>query len=109
MRAPPQTRRTLPDSPLALSGLDALYLNSQRAVDLEEKQVEALLSWLHGGGHLIVGVDAVIDVNGVVVVRIAEPEVTVDGVVVDDRLDDQFLELTHDQTPPSRSRLRKGP
>jgi len=55
----------MPDNPLALSGMGSLYLNSQHAVDLEEKQVEALLSWLHAGGHLIIGVDAVVDVTGV--------------------------------------------
>lgn len=55
----------MPDNPLALGGMDSLYLNSQRAVDFEEKQVDALLSWLHGGGHLIIGVDAVVDVTGV--------------------------------------------
>ncbi|HAV63128.1 MAG TPA: hypothetical protein DCY13_12280 [Verrucomicrobiales bacterium] len=54
-----------PDNPIALDGLDALYLNSQRAVDLKDPQVEALMSWLHAGGRLIIGVDAVIDVNGV--------------------------------------------
>jgi hypothetical protein len=54
-----------PDNPLALEGLDSLYLNSQRAVDLKERQIEALMSWLHGGGHLIVGVDALLDVTGV--------------------------------------------
>ena len=53
-----------PDNPLALSGLDSLYLNSHRAVDLKERQVEALLSWLHAGGHLIIGIDAAVDVTG---------------------------------------------
>ena len=55
----------VPDTPLALGAMDALYLNSQRAVELEDPQVGAILSWLHGGGHLILGVDAVLDVNGV--------------------------------------------
>lgn len=55
----------VPDNPISLEGMDALYLNSQRAVDLKEPQTEALMSWLHDGGHLIVGVDAVVDVNGV--------------------------------------------
>jgi hypothetical protein len=54
-----------PDNPLSLEGMDSFYLNSQRAVDLSDRQVEALMSWLHDGGHLIVGIDAVVDVNGV--------------------------------------------
>lgn len=53
-----------PDSPLALDGLDAIYLNSQRALDLDERQVDALLTWLHSGGHLVVAIDAPSDVNG---------------------------------------------
>lgn len=55
----------LPDNPLALGGLNSLYLNSQNAPDLKERQVEALMSWLHAGGHLIIGIDSVIDVTGV--------------------------------------------
>lgn len=55
----------LPDNPLALGGMNSLYLNSQNAPDLKERQVEAIMSWLHAGGHLIVGVDSIIDVTGV--------------------------------------------
>lgn len=54
-----------PDNPLALEGLDSLYLNSQLAVVLKERQIDALMSWLHAGGHLLVGLDALIDVTGV--------------------------------------------
>ncbi|MBI3192378.1 MAG: hypothetical protein HYZ36_06910, partial [Pedosphaera parvula] len=53
-----------PDNPLALEGLDALYLNSEKALDLKVNQVNALLAWLNGGGHLIVGVEQPGDVNG---------------------------------------------
>ena len=53
-----------PDSPIALEGLDAIYLNSEKALDLKVPQVVALLAWLRGGGHLIVGVEQVIHVNG---------------------------------------------
>ena len=41
-----------PDNPLALEGLDTLYLSSERALDLKANQVGPLLAWLHGGGHL---------------------------------------------------------
>src|SRR6185503_16587154 len=44
----------LPDNPIALQGLDTLYLNSELALKLDVKQVSALLAWLHAGGHLIV-------------------------------------------------------
>ena len=53
-----------PDNPLALEGIDVLYLNSQKAVDLSVSQVNALMAWLQHGGHLIVGVEQLTDVNG---------------------------------------------
>ena len=53
-----------PDTPFALEGLDALYLNSERALDLKDNQVTALLAWLNGGGHLIIGVEQPVDING---------------------------------------------
>ena len=54
-----------PDNPLVLEGLTALYLNSEKAVDLNIDQVNALLAWLNGGGHLIVAVEQPGDVNSV--------------------------------------------
>ena len=63
----PATARLLPsifpDNPLVLEGMTSLYLNSERAVDLTVSQVDALLSWLHAGGHLIVGVEQPSDIN----------------------------------------------
>jgi hypothetical protein len=55
-----------PDNPLALEGLDVLYLNSEQAMEdrLRANQVTALLAWLHGGGHLVVAVEQVSHVNG---------------------------------------------
>ncbi|MFN7139221.1 MAG: hypothetical protein ACK4UN_07780 [Limisphaerales bacterium] len=53
-----------PDNPIALEGLSALYLSSERAVELKDAQIKALLAWLQAGGHLIVGVEQVGDVNG---------------------------------------------
>src|SRR6185369_4050760 len=46
-----------PDNPLMLEGLSALYLNSERAADLSLTQVNAILAWLHAGGHLIIAVE----------------------------------------------------
>jgi hypothetical protein len=52
-----------PDNPLALEGIDVLYLSSEKAVDLNVGQVNALMAWLQHGGHLIVGVEQLTDVN----------------------------------------------
>lgn len=53
-----------PDNPLALEGIDVLYLNSQKAADLSVGQVNAIMAWLQRGGHLIVGIELLTDVNG---------------------------------------------
>ncbi len=53
-----------PDNPLALEGLDTLYLSSERALDLKANQVGPLLAWLHGGGHLIVGLEQINHLSG---------------------------------------------
>jgi len=53
-----------PDNPLALEGLDTLYLSSERALELKANQVGPLLSWLHGGGHLIVGLEQINHLSG---------------------------------------------
>jgi hypothetical protein len=52
-----------PDTPIALEGLNAIYLNSEKALELKVNQAAALLAWLHEGGHLIVGVEQPSDVN----------------------------------------------
>jgi hypothetical protein len=52
-----------PDNPIALEGLDALYIHSGKAIALPEPQLEAMLAWVRGGGHLIVGIDQVTDVT----------------------------------------------
>src|SRR2546423_4329315 len=51
------------DTAIALEGLDAIYLNSEKARELKVNQAEALLAWLHEGGHLIIGVEQSADVN----------------------------------------------
>jgi len=52
-----------PDNPIVLEGMKALYLSSERASDLRAQQVAAINSWINSGGHLIVGVDQISDVN----------------------------------------------
>jgi hypothetical protein len=52
-----------PDNPIALEGLDALYLNSEKALGLKANQITALLAWIQEGGRLIVGVEQLGDVN----------------------------------------------
>jgi hypothetical protein len=54
----------VPDNPIALEGLDTIYLQAERALDLKVNQVNALLSWLNSGGHLVVGVEQILHVNG---------------------------------------------
>ena len=52
-----------PDNPIALEGMGTLYLNSETALDLKTPQVDALLAWIDGGGHLIVCAEQATDVN----------------------------------------------
>ncbi|MCX6923913.1 MAG: hypothetical protein NT154_12005, partial [Verrucomicrobia bacterium] len=52
-----------PDNPVVLEGMNCLYLNSEKALDLKVGQVNALLAWLHGGGHLVVGVEQIADIT----------------------------------------------
>ncbi|MGO8929202.1 MAG: hypothetical protein ACLQU3_20240 [Limisphaerales bacterium] len=52
-----------PDNPVVLEGLDCLYLNSEKALDLKVNQVNAIFDWLNGGGHLIVGVEQISDIS----------------------------------------------
>ncbi len=54
---------TFPDSPLVLEGLATLYLNSGKAAELSAGQTRAILAWLRGGGHLIVAVEEIGEVN----------------------------------------------
>lgn len=54
-----------PDHPIALDGLSVLFLNPELAVELSVNQVNAIQVWLHGGGHLIVGLEGPGDVNAV--------------------------------------------
>jgi hypothetical protein len=57
----PRTIRLLPelfpDNPIALEGLNAIYLNADRAAELKPPQAGALVQWLVHGGHLILAVE----------------------------------------------------
>jgi hypothetical protein len=53
----------LPSNPIALEGLTAWYLNSEKAADLKADQADALLSWMHNGGHLILAIEQPNDVT----------------------------------------------
>lgn len=52
-----------PDNPIALEGMNALYMNSEKALSLKANQITALLAWIHEGGHLLVSVEQLGDVN----------------------------------------------
>ncbi|HAB17213.1 MAG TPA: hypothetical protein PLX89_05435 [Verrucomicrobiota bacterium] len=52
-----------PDRSIALEGLNSLYLNSARALELKEPQVAALETWVHSGGQLIIAIDQPNDVT----------------------------------------------
>jgi hypothetical protein len=54
----------LPDGPIPLEGLQAIYLNTERALEISAPQAAALVSWLQSGGHLIVGVEQPGDLSG---------------------------------------------
>ena len=44
--------------------MDALYLSSEKAPELRvPNQVDAIYAWVNAGGHLIVGVEQVTDIN----------------------------------------------
>lgn len=57
------TVEQFPDNPIALEGLNAFYLNSEKAIDLRVPQISALLAWVRGGGHLIVAAEQTSDIN----------------------------------------------
>ncbi|MCZ7638410.1 MAG: hypothetical protein M5U12_21620 [Verrucomicrobia bacterium] len=57
------TVEQFPDNPLALEGLDAVYLNSEKALELRANQAQALVTWIEGGGHLIVAPEQLQDLS----------------------------------------------
>jgi hypothetical protein len=56
--------QVFPDNPIALQGLNTIYLSSERALELKEPQAQALRVWLFGGGHLVVGIEQRAQVQG---------------------------------------------
>ena len=52
-----------PDNPLVLERMDSFYLSTEKAIALNDAQVSALHRWLNSGGHLIIGVQQVSEVN----------------------------------------------
>jgi hypothetical protein len=52
-----------PDSPIGLEGLDALYIESEKALELKAPQIAALVAWVHGGGHLVFAAEQAQDVT----------------------------------------------
>ena len=57
------TPELFPDNPITLQSATAIYLNTERAISLRPQQVDALLAWLDGGGHLVIGLDQISQVN----------------------------------------------
>ena len=53
-----------PDNPIALEGLHTIYISSEKALDLGAAQANALMAWLHNGGHLVVGIEQIVQING---------------------------------------------
>lgn len=55
-----------PDNAIALEGLHTLYLSSEEALgnNLNVNQVNAILAWLYNGGHLVIGIEQILHVNG---------------------------------------------
>ena len=53
-----------PDNPLALEGINFIYLNSEKALALDVPRAQALMAWLQRGGHLVVAVEQASDING---------------------------------------------
>lgn len=58
------TSELLPDHPIAMEGMQVLYLSSERAIELKGPQITALITWIYQGGHLIVGMEQSADLNG---------------------------------------------
>jgi hypothetical protein len=59
----------MPEDAIALEGLDALYVNSEKALELRVPQAVALRNWVLGGGHLIVAVEDPAEVNSLAWLR----------------------------------------
>lgn len=57
------------DNPILLEGLHSIYLSSEIALNLTPPQVSALIAWLYQGGHLIVGIDEMLEAQSLTWLR----------------------------------------
>jgi hypothetical protein len=100
-----------PENPLALEGIDMLYVSSEKAVNLTIGQVNALMAWLQEGGHLVVGVEQLTDINATPWLRELLP-MTLTSIVsagAHDALQEWTRTAAMDaENVSSRSPLRKG-
>ena len=95
-----------PDNPLALEGLNGLYLNSRRALELKEPQVIALQSWVANGGHVIVAIENPTDVNATPWMQELLPAKV--GGVASLRTTDAFHKFLRSARGPGRTTLEYG-
>ena len=102
----------LPDNPLVFDGMDTIYINSEKAPDLTVPQVAALLAWLNDGGHLIVGVESISDVNGTPWLKRLVPCDLTDMRTMQSHPELQYWLQTSANTPVASARdrvLRRSP
>jgi hypothetical protein len=92
----------LPDNPLLLESLDALYLNSEAAASLRSSQVNAIIAWVNAGGHLIVGIEQVSDVTAAAWLKNILPVEPKDIVAIPrhDELTRWLVDAVHAAAPP---------
>ncbi len=98
-----------PDNPLTLESITAIYLHSSRAADLKQPQYTALLAWVHGGGHLILGVEQPGDVNAAAWLQTFLPCV-LGGITTRSEHGDlqEWLRTTRDNEPVLRPKPARG-
>lgn len=97
-----------PDNPLALEGLDLIYLNSESALELKVPQFNSLLTWVQQGGHLVVGVEQITDITGNPWLRDFLPAEFLGNEIVKpgDELQ-KFLRAPETTTPANRASARR--
>ncbi len=98
-----------PDNPLTLESISALYLHSSKAVELKQPQSTALLAWVEGGGHLILGVEQPGDVNGVAWLQSYLPCALGDAEVRKDHSAlQQWLQTPREEEAAARARQNRN-
>ncbi len=101
----------IPDNPLVWEAMDTVYVNSEKAPGLNDAQSAALEAWLNNGGHLIVAVEAVSDVNGTPwLKRLVPMDLNSSKGIKEHRSLQQWLRAPY-STPnsPATTRLRANP